>query len=217
MDPRARRTIEALLTAAEQLFARRSVDDVTLDEIATAAGVAVGSVYNHFGSKAGLHAAVVQRAVDADRRFMDRAYTQDGSAVERLYAAADAYLDFYAANPDYFRTLAFPSGSTAYPAGRELADRLATSVREQNARMVAELRRGVADGSFRAIDPDDVATVLWAAWNGIISLGWRNDALGRDLDGLRELLRVATDVVAHGLLQDRPAGGGPGQVSSTLA
>jgi AcrR family transcriptional regulator len=214
VDPRARRTVEALLTAAEQLFARRSVDDVTLDEIATAAGVAVGSVYNHFGSKAGLHAAVVERAVDADRRFMDRAYARDGSPVERLYAAADAYLDFYAANPDYFRTLAFPNGSLSYPAGRELADRLATSVREQNARMVAELRQGVADGSFRAIDPEDVATVLWAAWNGIISLGWRNDALGRDLDELRRLLRVATDVVAHGLLQDGAVGGG--RASSTL-
>ncbi|MEU0313563.1 TetR family transcriptional regulator [Nocardioides sp. NPDC006273] len=201
MDPRARRTIDALLAAAEPLFARRSVDDVTLDEIAAAAGVAVGSVYNHFGSKAGLHAAVVERAVAADRRFMDRAYTRDGSPVERLYAAADAYLDFYAANPEYFRTLAFPNGSTTYAAGRELAERLAASVQEQNARMVSELRRGVADGTFRAVDPDDVATILWAAWNGIISLGWRNDALGCDLEELRRLLRVATDVVGHGLFR----------------
>jgi TetR/AcrR family transcriptional regulator len=201
MDPRAERTVEALLGAAERLFSTRPVGEVTLEEIAAEAGVAVGSVYNHFGSKAGLHAAVVERALDTDRRFMDLAYTDDRGPVEQLYAAAEEYLAFYLANPEYFRMLAFPGDPGRYPAGRELAERLAASVDEQNARMVTALRRGIEAGAIRPVDPEDAATVLWAAWNGVISLGWRPDALRRDDAELARLLRVATEAVAHGLLK----------------
>ena len=202
MDPRAERTIEAVLSAAEQLFSKRPVADVTVQEIAAAAGVAVGSVYNHFGSKAGVHIALVERALDADRHFMDLAYTDGRSPLEQLYAAADEYLAFYLANPEYFRMLAFPADPGSYPAGRELAERLAKSVDEQNGRMVEALRLGIEAGTIRDVDPEATATVLWAAWNGIISLGWRPDSLQRTEQELRQLLRVATEVFTHGLLKD---------------
>jgi TetR/AcrR family transcriptional regulator len=202
VDPRAERTIEAVLQAAEQLFSKRSLAEVTMEEIATAAGVAVGSVYNHFGSKGGLHAALVERALDTDRYYMDLAYVPGRSPVEQLYAASEEYLAFYLANPEYFRMLAFPADPGSYPAGRDLAERLAESVNEQNARMVEAIRLGVEVGVIREVEPQDMATVLWAAWNGIISLGWRPDSLQRADDELRRLLRLATDAVAHGLLTE---------------
>ena len=76
MDPRKRRTLDALMRAAEEIFSERPVDEVTVGEIAARAGVAVGSLYNHFGSKAALHAAVVERALDVDRHDMDSACTE---------------------------------------------------------------------------------------------------------------------------------------------
>jgi TetR/AcrR family transcriptional regulator len=202
VDPRAERTIEALLRAAEQLSIKRPMAEVTVEEIAATAGVAVGSVYTHFGSTAGLHAARVERALDSDRHCMDLAYVPGRSPVEQLYAAAEEYLAFYLANPEYFRMLAFPADPGSYPAGRELAERLAESVNEQNARMVEAIRLGVEAGVIREADPEDLATVLWAAWNGIISLGWRPDTLRRTDDELRRLLRIATEAVAHGLLTE---------------
>lgn len=200
MDPRRQRTADALLRAAEEIFGGRPVGQVTVEEIAERAGVAVGSIYNTFGSKAGLHAAVVQRALDVDREFMDLAYTDDRDPVEQLYAAAEQYLSFAVRYPEYFRMLAFPGDPGHYAAGRELSERLADSVAGQNDRMVAALRRGIADGVLRPVDPGQVATVLWAAWNGIISLAWRPDRLRHDEAELRALLRSATDVIANGLL-----------------
>ncbi|MHA6619608.1 TetR/AcrR family transcriptional regulator [Pseudonocardia sp. DLS-67] len=203
-DHRKERTTTALLKAAETLFRERPVDDVTVEEIAGSAGVAVGSIYNHFGSKAGLHAALVERALRADRDFMDRAYGSAGSPVEQIHAAAEQYLAFYLAHPEHFRMLAFPGTPGRYAAGQELSERLARSVDEQNQRLVEAIRRGVAAGELRAVDPDQVATVLWAAWNGIISLAWRPDSLRRDHAQLRTLLETATDVVADGLRAQRP-------------
>jgi TetR/AcrR family transcriptional regulator len=203
MDPRRQRTIDALIAAAQDVFSTRTVEEVTVEEIADKAGVAVGSLYNHFGSKAGLHAAVVERAVEVDRQFMDLAYTADRTPVEQLYAAAEEYLRFYLEAPEYFRMLAFPADPGHYDAGRELSDRLARSVDQQNARMVEALRLGIEAGVVREVDPAAVATVLWASWNGIISLAWRPDSLRRSEQELRDLLRVATDAIAHGLLVER--------------
>jgi len=68
--------------------------------------------------------------------------------------------------------------------------------------MVEAIRLGVQAGAIRDVEPEDMATVLWAAWNGIISLGWRPDALRRSTEDLRRLLRLATDAVAHGMLTE---------------
>ncbi|WP_319449694.1 MULTISPECIES: TetR/AcrR family transcriptional regulator [unclassified Mycobacterium] len=200
MNPRTQRTIDALLQAAEEIFNERPIDDVTVEEIADHAGVAVGSIYNHFGSKAGLRAAVLQRALAADRTYMDRAYTADRTAIEQLYAASEEYLEFYLAHPDYFRMLAYPGDPGHYTAGHELSEQLARAVDTQNQRMVEALRLGVEAGVVRALAPEDVATILWAAWNGVISLGWRPDSLRRSESELRGLLHTATDVIANGLL-----------------
>jgi TetR/AcrR family transcriptional regulator len=199
VDPRKERTMTALLRAAEGLFRDRPVDDVTVDEIAERAGVAVGSIYNHFGSKAGLRAALVERALQVDRDFMDAAYRAGDSPITQIHAAAEQYLAFYLSHPEYFRMLAFPDPPGRYAAGHELAQRLARSVDEQNQRLVEAIRQGIAAGALRAVDPEQVATILWAAWNGIISLAWRPDALQRDRTQLRELLETATDVIADGL------------------
>lgn len=206
--------MDALQRAAQEIFSERSVEDVTVEEIAELAGVAVGSIYNHFGSKRGLHAAVVQRALDIDRRYMDHAYLAERGPVDQLYAAAEQYLQFYLDSPEYFRMLAFPAGLGRYAAGKDLSESLARAIDEQNARMDAALRRGMADGVLRRVDPAHVATMLWAAWNGIISLAWRPDHLRRNETELRALLVTATDVVANGLLlhgeQEDTRGGGAG-------
>lgn len=200
MDPRTHRTREALLAAAERLFLDRRLDEVTLEEIAAEAGVAVGSVYNHFGSKAGLHAAVVEQALEVDRTHMDLAYVEGRGAVDQIRAAAEQYLEFAMAHPEHFRMLASPPEPGRYAAGRRTADDLAARVREQNDRLVEAITRGVTDGLLRPVDPALAATALWAAWNGIIGLAWRPDGLRRDEAELRELLRVATDLVELGLL-----------------
>ncbi len=200
MDPRQQRTTAALLAAAERLFTQRALDDVTVEELAAEAGVAVGSIYNHFGSKAGLHAAAVEKALDIDRAHMDRAYTETRGPVDQIRAAAHEYLAFALEHPDHFRMLAFPPDPGRYAAGRRTADVLAERITEQNARLSAAIRAGVAAGELRAVDPDAAATALWAAWNGIIGLAWRPDGLRRERAEIEELLRVAIEMVEYGLV-----------------
>lgn len=199
VDPRKQRTMDALLTTARQMFAERPVEDVTVEEIGQHAGVAVGSIYNNFGSKEGLYAAVVAQALDVDRDYMDRAYTPDRNPVDQLQAASEEYLRFALDHPQFFRMLAFPTKPGPYPAAAETAALLARRVDEQNARMVDAIQRGIADGSIRPVDPRATATILWASWNGIVSLAWRHDDLQRSPEQLAELVELAADLVSYGL------------------
>lgn len=55
-----------------------------------------------------------------------------------------------------------------------------------------------------AVAAEQVATVLWAAWNGIMSLAWRPAVLRQDEASLQQLLAAATDVVTDGLSENGP-------------
>ena len=199
VDPRKQRTMDALLAAARQMFAERPVEEVTVDEIGQHAGVAVGSIYNNFGSKEGLYAAVVARALDVDRDYMDRAYTPDRNPIQQLLAASEQYLRFALDHPQFFRMLAFPAKPGPYPAAADTAALLSRRVDEQNARLVDAIERGIAEGVVRPIDPQKTATILWASWNGIISLAWRHDDLRQNPEALAELIEKAADLVSYGL------------------
>lgn len=54
-------TREAIMDAALELFAARGVTSTSIDDIAAAAGIAKGSIYYNFESKAGLVEAIMAR------------------------------------------------------------------------------------------------------------------------------------------------------------
>ena len=58
-------TRDAILEAAADLFATRGFEYATLNDIAAAAGLSGGSVYNHFRGKPELFLEVVQATLSA--------------------------------------------------------------------------------------------------------------------------------------------------------
>ena len=61
---RAKETVEAILTAAAQVFEARGYARGTTDRIATRAGVSVGSLYQYFPNKDAILVALAERHVD---------------------------------------------------------------------------------------------------------------------------------------------------------
>ncbi len=55
-------TRELIMAAATDLFAARGVTSTSIDDIAEAAGIAKGSIYYNFESKAGLVEAILARS-----------------------------------------------------------------------------------------------------------------------------------------------------------
>jgi AcrR family transcriptional regulator len=91
---------ERLLTAAEELFGQRSYHRTTVADICARAGMATGSFYSYYESKAEIFAAVV-RAINTDlRRAMKEALEHtDGGQRNRERASFRAYFDMISRRP----------------------------------------------------------------------------------------------------------------------
>ena len=64
----AARNAERILEACERLFSERGVENVSMDDIATEAGVGKGTIFRRFGDRSGLARAVIG---ERERRFQE--------------------------------------------------------------------------------------------------------------------------------------------------
>jgi len=79
-----RRQRERILLAARDQFAERGFDAVTVAEIAVEAGVSRATVFNHFGSKAGLVDATVAGVMVFYESMLERALADKTSTTAEL-------------------------------------------------------------------------------------------------------------------------------------
>ncbi|WP_460730399.1 TetR/AcrR family transcriptional regulator [Nocardia heshunensis] len=91
MNRRGQQSRATLLAAARTAFSAKRYEEVSIAEIATAAGAAAGSIGYHFGGKYELYLAVHEAVFDD---FWDRLQQLRGPAMERLSQGLGIYLDF---------------------------------------------------------------------------------------------------------------------------
>ncbi len=102
MTGRERR--EQLIDIGRQVFAERGCEGTAIEEIAERAKVSKPVVYEHFGGKEGLHAVIVDRAVqDLMARLLES--LEADHPREQVARAADAFLRFVEEEEDAFRVL----------------------------------------------------------------------------------------------------------------
>jgi TetR/AcrR family transcriptional regulator len=199
-ERRKARTVSAILESAERRFLQHGFHGTTVEEIAEAADVSVGSIYVHFQSKEGLYLALVERALEVEERYMDEAFRPTLSLGQQLFAAGWAYLRFYLDHPGYFRILAFPHldsrpEETLPFAAQRLAERAEAQVR----RVAGLIELGVRTGAARPVDPYRAAKFMWGAWTGVIALNLRPDRLRLDDRELRAVLEEGRRMIAEGI------------------
>jgi AcrR family transcriptional regulator len=199
-ERRKARTLNAIFDAAEPRFLEHGFHGTTVEEIAQAADVSVGSIYVHFGSKEGLYLALIERALDVQERYMEEAFKPTLSLGQQLFAAGWAYLRFYLDHPGYFRILAFPHVDARAADERSLATQRLAQRAEAGVRRVASIiDLGVKTGAARPVDPYRAAKFMWGAWTGVIALNMRPDRLRLDDDELRAVLDEGRRIVAEGI------------------
>ncbi len=138
---RAARTRERILQAALELVRAGGFAAAHVRAVAARAGVSVGSVYRHFGSKGGLLEEVFRLASERELSVMTetaRAYA-DAPVTERLAACGEAFARRALAAPRLaYALIAEPAGAEVDAARLELRrayrDVLALALREAVAR-----------------------------------------------------------------------------------
>ncbi|BBX25750.1 TetR/AcrR family transcriptional regulator [Mycolicibacterium alvei] len=165
---RLEHTRNVLLDAAEEVFARKGFDGAALEDIAEIGGYTRGAIYSHFGSKAELFLAVVERR---------RQLFLDGFAdvIATFHRLDDLDADELG---DRWRDLVGGEGSDRAALGSEYTlyllrnpearDRVAAQ-REETAHALADyIAKGAARlGGQLSVSALDLARVILAANDGV--------------------------------------------------
>jgi AcrR family transcriptional regulator len=190
-----------LIDIAEALLVEGGVAAVTADEVARRADVSLQTVYNRVGRKPDLLLAIAERAMQANRRYVDAAYDGGGTLEERALRIFGAYTRFAFEQPQQFRILANPPGEP------EALARIAAMAREQNGKLAKLIRDGMDAGLLDTrLSPEACANALWGMMDGLLLLALRDDGLRPPSVTPGELLANAMVLIETGLMGRRPQG-----------
>jgi TetR/AcrR family transcriptional regulator len=200
-ERRKARTGTAILDAGERLFLSRGYGGTTVEQLAEAADVAVGSLYGHFGGKPGVYAALIDRALELDKRYCDAGWASGVNAAGRLMGIGEGYLRFAREHPGHFRVFRFPPPDTPTDgAVAAAAERVAERVRSEVERMADAVREAIDEGVMRPVDPGSAAVFLWAAWDGVIAAHVLPENMSLAEHEFDAVLALGREVLALGLL-----------------
>lgn len=103
------RTREAVLDAAEALFAARGYEAASLGEIGAVAGVSRGTPGYFFGSKIELYRAVLERCLEqvraAVRSGRERVRSRAHEPADIVAGVVGEYFEYITANPNFVRLM----------------------------------------------------------------------------------------------------------------
>jgi AcrR family transcriptional regulator len=149
---------ERIVDAAVEQLAAGGYASASVQAVAARAGVATGSVYRYFGSKADLFAEVFRRGSEREMALIEDAIRDDGRpAPERIGAAVEVFARRALAAP--VRAYAF----VAEPVDQAVEEQRLVFRRAYRARIARILEDGVAAGELRPHDSETLAAAVVGA------------------------------------------------------
>lgn len=158
---------QALVDAAERVLVRDGLAGVTVRAVAAEAGVAPMGVYNRFGNKDGLVAAVLIRGFDGLTAAITR--TDVADPIERLVTSGREYRRFALANPAHYEAM-FGTAMTASERSAGQTEELSEHAGAAFGALVDTVAHAMASGALRSADPTETAQVIWSSVHGAVSL-----------------------------------------------
>ncbi len=189
-----------ILESAREVFFRDGFIAANLDEVAERAGVAKGTLYRYFDSKADLYVAVL---ADNSKVFTDRlseAAGTSGTAPERLRAVSRFYLAHWLKHKEYFQIFwAIDNQRVIGQLPGSVVDEVSRLWEASLSILEEVLIRGVADGELRECDTWTAANLLWTVANAVIQSDSTEARRKLRRGSLQDLYDQTMDVMLAGL------------------
>lgn len=162
---------EYIVDAAEKLFLSKGYDDVSMNDIADAAGMNKATLYLYFKSKESLFFSVVQRDVRMMESKFLQAIENKRTGIEKVAAIGQAFIEFSQTHPDHYRIFQYSlSGRFDWECCEEARachkmTHMITSI------MHEVIRLGMKDSTIRQdMDPLEIAIFLMTATQNVVNL-----------------------------------------------
>ena len=158
-----------ILDSAREIFFRDGFMAANLDEVADLAGVAKGTIYRYFDSKADLYVGVLADNGKVFTELMKQAAGISGSAPERLHALSRFYFAHWLSHKEYFQIFwAIDNQSVIGQLPTSVVDEVSRLWEESLSILQEVLARGVEKGELVECDTWSASNILWTVANAII-------------------------------------------------
>jgi AcrR family transcriptional regulator len=181
---------QRIIDAARPLFLSRGVLDVSMDDVALAAGLTKRTVYKHLDTKEKLLEAIVEASHAQAEALFSAALASAAPFADRLRGIFSALVSVHrASTPQFFIEL-----EQEYPA---LGRRMAQNRKKQIGRLVDALRTAQKNGDARADVPAPLALeLLLTSINHVRSV----DTLKRSEVSQDQALQAVFELFLSGIL-----------------
>jgi len=162
---------EAILAAGERVFGRRDYSQVQMDDVATACGVGKGTLYRYFPSKQALYLAVTFDGIEKLRDELAAVVASADSAARALEQIVRRTLAFFWDRRGFFALI------HRHELEPDADVREWFAQRAELTRIVEDtVRRAIADGDLRPIDPRLATEMLFGMLRAANRYRTRTDA-----------------------------------------
>ena len=179
MQRRRERTRAVILDIAEDKFAT-SCAAVRIDQLAEAADVSVGSIYQYFGSKDGLFLAVAERALDRVVERLEEAFEHDASPLAQMVSTGQVCLQMLLERPFLVRFML----DSAEIVDVEVLERIENRMDALYGAFATIIARAVDEGAVCEVDANLLARYLIGSWTGVLAMARSNPGNHPPVDDL---------------------------------
>lgn len=156
---------ENIIKVATNLFYDKSYHDVTMDEIAEAAGVAKGTLYLYFPSKEKLYLEILESSFDAIESLLQKEIEKNDPAPKKLKKALTIIFSFYMENKEVLKIL----GRDETHLIREHFE-LTERWRISRIRLYEKIiEKGIKEGTFKNQNINVSALILYGSIGAVMS------------------------------------------------
>jgi len=143
----------AILQAAAQEFAQHGIDGARTDAIARTARVNKALLYYYFKDKETLYGAVLDEAYAGLKATVFRVLDSNLPPRKKIMAYAGAYFDFIASNQIYPRLMQREMMRAREGQSQHIDKVITMYIQPIFVRVSELMRKGIADGEFRRVNP----------------------------------------------------------------
>ncbi len=189
---------DTIVRGATEVFARQGYAGTRIEEVARAAGVGKGTIYEYFRSKEDLFFATFEQLMcDTEAQMGSMPAGIGFRAGERLLHMADTLLRSWLPRLDlYGLVLEFWSATTAKSTRRRFKTAFQHAYRDFRLVVAGVIRNGMESGEFKSADPERLAAAIIGSWDALLLQAW----LDPDFDPLpasRAHMRVLLAGLEH--------------------
>lgn len=180
-----------IIAAAARVFAEKGFHPAKVEEIAAAAGVGKGTVYEYFSSKAQLYREMMRFYIENYLRFIREGLDVEQTAREQVTAIMRLHLQFLLKN----KGMSELSMDSHPPIDAEMREWIYVKKGEILRGLAGLLEKGIERGEIRPFNTAVAAQVIFGA---MMSLSGEIFLARKDVD-VEEIIKETVEIIFQGL------------------